>query len=117
MVVAHSDAHPGQNDLIRRLRSHSFIKNLEKKVPEYVNSYSYCQMFTNKVPNPIKPSKVPERCWKEEISVDLFRSIPSRNHIVVIEDLASRYPIVKLVKSTSAKSFLYLKMYTIHLGI
>ena len=57
------------------------IKNLEKKVAEYVNSCSYCQMFTNIVyRNPIKPNRVPERCW-EETSIDLFGPLPSKNHI------------------------------------
>ena len=102
--LAHSGAHPGQNGLIRRLRSNFFFKNLEKKAAEYVNSCSYFQMFTNKVyRHPIRPNKVPERCW-EETSVDLFGPLPSKNHIVVIQDLASRYPSAKLIESTNAKS-------------
>ena len=102
--LAHSGTHPGQNGLIRRLRSNFFIKNLEKKAAEYVNSCSYFQMFTNKVyRHPIRPNKVPERCW-EETSVDLFGPLPSKNHIVVIQDLASRYPRAKLIESTNAKS-------------
>ena len=61
--VAYSVAHPEQNSLIRALRNHFFIKYLEKKVTEYVNGCSYCQMFTNKVcRHPIKTNKVPERC-------------------------------------------------------
>ena len=44
-----SGAHPEQNGVIGRLRTHFFIKNVDKKVAEYVNSFSYCQMFTNKV--------------------------------------------------------------------
>ena len=69
-----------------------------------MNSFSYSQMFTNKVyRHPIKQNKVPERCWKET-SVDLFGPLPSKNHIVVIQDLASRYSIAKLVQSTNPKS-------------
>ena len=61
-------------------------------------------MFTNKVyRHPIKFNKVPERCW-EENSVDLFGPLPSKNRIVVIQDLTSYYSIVKLVESTNAKS-------------
>ena len=56
--LTHSGAHPGQNRLIRRLRSHFFIKNLEKKIAEYVNSCSYCQSlqirFIDTQSNPIK---------------------------------------------------------------
>ena len=89
--LAYSGAHPGQNGLICRLRSHFFIKNIEKKVAEYLNSCSYCQMFTNKVyRHPIKPNKVPEKCWKGTF-VDIFGPLPSKNYILVIQDLASRY--------------------------
>ena len=101
--LAHSGAHPEQNGLIRRLRSHFFIKNLEKKASEFLNNCFHCQMFTNKVyRHPLEPNKVPGKCW-EETSVDLFGPLPSQNHIIVIQDLASRYPVAKLVKSTSAK--------------
>ena len=61
-------------------------------------------MFSNKVfRHPIEPNKVPGKCW-EETSVDLFGPLPSQNHIVVIQDLESRYPVAKFVKSTSANS-------------
>ena len=53
----------------------------------------------------IKPNKALERCWKET-AVDLLGSLPSKNHIVVIQDLASRYPIAKLVESNNAKSII-----------
>ena len=70
--LVHSGAHPGQNSLIQRLRSHFFIKNLEQKVSEFVNNCFHCQMFTNKVfRHPVEPNKVPGQCW-EEISVDLL---------------------------------------------
>ena len=55
-------------------------------------------MFTNKVyRHPVKPNKVPKRCWEENF-VDLFGPLPSNNHIAVIQGLAFRYPILKLVK-------------------
>ena len=61
-------------------------------------------MFTNKVyRHPIKPNKVPERCW-DESSINLFGPLPSKNHVVVIQDLASRHPIDKRDKSTNAES-------------
>ena len=102
--LAHNGAHPGQNGLIQKLRSHFFIKNLKQKVSEFVNNCFHCQIFTNKVyRHPIKPNKVPGKCW-EETSVDLFGPLPSKNHIIVIQDLVSRYPVANFVKSTSAKS-------------
>ena len=110
--LAPTGAHPGQKGLIQRL------KRFRKKFAKYVNSLSYCQMFTNKLyRHPIKPNKIPERCWKET-SVDLFGPLPSKNHIVVIQDLTPRYSIAKLVQSTNAKSTVsVLEMYMIHLEI
>ena len=100
--LAASAVHPGPNGLIRRMRNHFFVKHLT--VAEYVNSCSYCQMFTNKVyRHPVKPNKVPKRCWEENF-VDLFGPLPSNNHIAVIQGLAFRYPILKLVKWINAKS-------------
>lgn len=104
--LAHMGAHPGQNGLLRRLRSHFYIVNLDNQVKKFVESCLTCQTFTDKnMKEPIQPNKVPEKCW-EEVSVDLFGPLPTSHHIVVIQDLASRFPIAKIVKSTSAKNVL-----------
>ena len=104
--LAHAGAPPGQNGLMRRLRSHFFIPKLDVKVEQLVGKCTDCQLFTNKtIREPIEPNKVPDRCW-EEVSVDLFGPLPSNNHIVVVQDLCSRYPVAKIVKSTSAKEVL-----------
>ena len=41
------------------------------------------------------------RCW-EKVAVDLFGPMPSSKHIVVVQDLASRFPAAKIVSSTAA---------------
>ena len=102
--LAHLGAHPGENGLKRRLRSHFYIVGLNKMVEAVVKSCDLCQSFSNKnTRDPITPNKVPQRCW-EETSVDLFGPLPSRNHVVVVQDLASRFPYAKIVKSTKADS-------------
>ena len=53
--------------------------------------------------HPTKPNSVPEKCW-EETSVDLFGPLPSSHHVLVVQDLASPYPVAKIVKSANAKS-------------
>ena len=55
----------------------------------------------NKTQEPIMAHKVPLKCW-ESVAVDLFGSMPTQNHVIVVQDLASRYPAAKLVSSTSA---------------
>ena len=96
----------------------SFIYQKFRKVSCWISkSLSYYQIFTNQVyRHLIKASKVCERYW-EETSVDLFWPLSSTNHIVVIQDIASHYPIAKLVKSTNAKSVQYLKICMIHMEI
>ena len=47
--------------------------------------------------------EVPEKNWSK-VAVDLFGPMPSRNHIVVVQDLASRFPAAKLVRSTKASN-------------
>ena len=104
LYLAHSGAHPGQNGLIRRLRAHFYIKGLDKIVKDFVQNCKYCQLFTQKTTkHPIEPNQVPKKCW-DETSVDLFGPLPRKNHIIVIQDLASRYPVAKVIRSTKAKS-------------
>ena len=76
------------------------------KVQQHLENCLDCKLFTDKKTNePLKHHKVPNHCW-ETVAVDLFGPLPSRNHIIVVQDLASRFPVAKLVKSTSASAVL-----------
>ena len=62
-------------------------------------------MFTQKTTrHPIEPNSVPEKCLEESTSVDLFGPLRRSQHVLVVQDLTSRYPVAKIVKSTNAKS-------------
>jgi len=79
---------------------------MRKKVEQFLNTCQLCHAFNDKrTAQPIKHHDVPSTCW-DTVAVDLFGPLPSSNHVVVIQDLASRYPAAKLVKSTSAKHVL-----------
>ena len=52
---------------------------------------------------PIEPNSVPEKCW-EETFIDMFGPLPSSHHVLLVQDLTSRYPVTKIVKSRNAKS-------------
>jgi hypothetical protein len=100
--IAHRGAHPGQSGLERRLRYHFFLHDMNKKVKEFVQSCDGCTMFVDKkTKEPTKPHQVPEKCW-DTVAVDLFGPMPSPKHVVVVQDLASRFPAAKLVTSTKA---------------
>ena len=100
--MAHQGAHPGQSGMQRRLRYHFFFHDMDKQVNEYVANCPDCLLFTDKkTKEPLKAHAVPDKCWSE-LSVDLFGPMPSSKHIVVDQDLATRFPAAKIIKSTKA---------------
>lgn len=104
--LAHRGAHPGQSGIERRLRYHFFFHGMFDKVKEFVQGCEECSMFTDKkTKEPLKHHQVPKKCW-ETVAVDLFGPMPSSKHIVVVQDVGSRYPAAKLVSSTKADKVL-----------
>ena len=104
--LAHRGSHPGQSGIERRLRSHFFFHEMQTKVEAFVRSCASCQSFTDKkTSEPLQHHQVPAGCW-ETVAVDLFGPMPSRKHVVVVQDIASRFPAAKLVSSTSSKQVL-----------
>lgn len=104
--IAHRGNHPGQSGLERRLRYHFFFHDMNKKVEQFVNSCDGCAMFIDKkTKEPIKSHRVPEKCW-DTVAVDLFGPMPSSKHVVVVQDLTTRFPAAKLVTSTKADKVL-----------
>ena len=102
--LAHRGNHPGEIGLQQRLRYHFFFHDMNNKVKNFVLSCSDCQAFTDKkTSEPLAPHTVPSENWSK-VAVDLFGPMPSKNHVVVVQDLASRFPAAKLVRSTKASS-------------
>ena len=101
--LAHRGSHPGQSGIERRLRFHFFFHEMYDKVRNFVTSCKGCVIFVEKKnKEPITSHKVPNQSW-ETVAVDLFGPMPSSKHIVVVQDLGSRYPAAKLVTSTKAE--------------
>ena len=102
--LAHRGSHPGEIGIQQRLRYHFFFHDMNRKVHEFVQNCKDCVAFTDKkTSEPLAAHKVPEKNWSK-VAVDLFGPMPSRNHIVVVQDIASRFPAAKLVRSTKASS-------------
>ena len=100
--LAHRGSHPGRSGIERRLRFHFFFHEMYEKVGKYVQNCKECAMFVDKkTKEPIRHHKVPRKTW-ETVAVDLFGPMPSSKHVVVVQDLGSRYPAAKLVASTKA---------------
>ena len=104
LALAHQGSHPSQSALQSRLRFHFFFYDMNNMVQKLVEKCENCQLFTDKkTMEPIQPHCVPNKCW-EKVSVDLFGPMPSFKHIVVVQDLSSRYPAAKIVSSTKAEN-------------
>ena len=102
--LAHRGSHPGEIGIQQRLRYHFFFHGMNQKVHQFVQNCKDCLAFTDKkTSEPLAAHKVPEKNWSK-VAVDLFGPMPSDNHIVVVQDLASRFPAAKLVRSTKAAS-------------
>ena len=101
--LAHRGSHPGRSGMERRLRYHFFFHDMFGKVKDFVESCEICSVFVDKkTKEPIRPHEVPKRCW-ETVAVDLFGPMPSSKHVVVVQDIGSRFPAAKLVSSTKAE--------------
>ena len=87
--LAHRGSHPGKSGIERRL-------------DQFVKGSKDCQIFTDKkITKPIQPHSVQSRCW-EKVAVDLFGPMPSSNHAVEVQDLASCFPAAKVASSSKA---------------
>ena len=104
--LSHRGSHPGQSGIERRLRSHFFFHNMKEKVEVFVQTCNDCMAFSNKkTSEPVHHHKVPDKCW-DTVAVDLFGPMPDKNHVIVVQDLASRFPAAKLVASTNNQQVL-----------
>ena len=100
--LAHRGAHPGQSGLARRLRYHFYFPDMDEQIRSFVRTCQGCNAFVDKKTlEPIRHHQVPSKCW-DTVAIDMFGPMPSSKHVVVVHDLASHFPVAKLVSSTKA---------------
>ena len=78
------------------------IPCMQSKVINYVNTCIDCKMFMKKKLQSCWFNKVPTKNW-EAVVVDLVGPMPSSNHVILVQDLGSRYRAAQLVRSTKAE--------------
>ena len=97
-------AHEGHQRLVKTkslLREKVWFPNIDKLVESKVKSCRACLITTSECKRePLEMSPLPAAPWKE-ISVD-FANLPNQEYLLLITDDYSRYPVVDIVKSTSA---------------
>ena len=101
-------AHEGHQDVTKTkafLRSKVWFPRMDGVVEEAVKNCASCQALAPAFRSiePYKMSELPSGPW-ENISIDFCGPLPSGNYLFVMVDEYSRYPIVEIVKSVSARS-------------
>ncbi|MEM7165275.1 MAG: DDE-type integrase/transposase/recombinase [Planctomycetota bacterium] len=99
--IAHQ-GHLGISKTVGLLRTKVFWPNLHKDVTNTIRPCIACQAVTASThPEPLKPSPLPTAPWCE-ISADFHGPLPSGEKLLVILDEYSRFPIVHVMRTTTA---------------
>ena len=97
-------AHEGHQGLVKTkslLREKVWFPNIDKLVETKMKSCGASSVATPESKRePLRISPLPAAPWKE-LSVD-FAELPKKEYLLLITDDYSRYPVVEIVKSTSA---------------
>jgi hypothetical protein len=99
--LAH-EGHQGETKTKKLLRAKVWFPQLDKMIEKKVRECRGCQATTS-VPHrdPLQPTTLPERPWAK-IDMDFWGPLPSGEYLLVMIDKYSRYPVVEIVRSTSA---------------
>lgn len=101
--IAHA-SHQGIVKTKQLIRSHVWFPNIDRLVEDAVKTCSKCQAnIDNTRFNPLQMTKLPDGPW-EMLATDFFGPLSNGIYLLVLIDLYSRYPVVKKIKSTAAKS-------------
>ena len=105
--IAVDIAHEGHQGIVKTkqlIRQKVWFPGIDYMVEEKVNACLPCQATTTQTyrSEPLQMSKLPNGSW-EEISID-FKELPTGEYLLVILDDYSRFLVVEVVRSTSAKT-------------
>ena len=101
---AHQGGHPGMTSMKRRLRTHFWFPGMDTHIETAVKQCKECTMFTTKNrKNKLHPHSLEEFNAWEKISIDLFGPMPDRKHILVTQDMVSKFPTAKILEKTDAQ--------------
>ena len=101
---AHQGGHPGMTSMKRRLRTHFWFPKMNERIEHAVNGCISCAMFTPKNrKNQLYPHDLQKHNAWEKVSIDLFGPMPNQEHIIVAQDMMSKFPAAKILKRTDAE--------------
>ena len=100
--LAH-EGHQGETKTKRLLREKVWFPGIDKLVRELCDSCVACQAaVVDNRKDPVEMTNLPPYPWAE-VSLD-FCDLPNGEHLLVIVDDYSRFPIVEVIHSNSAKT-------------
>jgi hypothetical protein len=105
MALAH-EGHQGVTKTKALLRSKVWFAGLDKDTEAVIRNCIPCQANSNKSQYaPVEMTPMPDRPW-ELISADFCGPLPSGDYLLVVTDQYSKYPVVDIVRSTSAQTII-----------
>ena len=105
IALAH-EGHQGMSKTKAFIRSKVWFPRIDKMVEEAISKCIPCEANTNRQRyEPLQMSQLPRGPWLK-LSIDFCGPTPTGDYLLVIIDEFSRYPIVYVVRSTSAESTL-----------
>lgn len=100
-------AHEGHQGLVKTkslLRAKVWFPNMDILTDEVISNCSACAVVNkDERLHPLQMSVLPDRQW-QTLSADFGGPYPSGHYCLVVIDEYSRFPVVEIVSSTSAKS-------------
>ena len=100
-------AHKGHQGIVKTkqlLRSKVWWAKIDKSAEEYVRQCHACQSLSHgDPPPPLQQTKMPDKAWSR-LHVDFNGPYPTGESLMVLIDAYSKFPIVEILKSTTAKT-------------
>ena len=94
--------HQGSEKTKKLLNRFVWFPGMDQLVEKFVSNCKTCQTNSERRHfEPLKMSKMPDSAWLE-LAVDFYGPLPSGEKLLVLVDEYSRFPIVKILKSTTA---------------
>ena len=103
MVTLAHEGHQGIERSKQYLRMHGWFPKMDIAIEKEVATCMACQIVVaTPQREPLKVTELPQHPW-EVITSDLHGPLPTGEYLLVVQCLYSRYPVVEIVSSTSAK--------------
>ncbi|KAK3083972.1 hypothetical protein FSP39_006106 [Pinctada imbricata] len=101
--IAH-EGHQGITKTKQLLREKVWFPYIDDLTEQMCKSCITClSLSPTNTPEPLKMSELPSKPW-DEVSVDFFGPIPNGDYIMVVIDDYSRFPVIEIMTSISART-------------